>query len=93
MLQADRDRLRLATKAALQGLRDAKLLTFRKPDNGGKAEWISTEMGMAVFESSLPTDQGSALFKALQELHANELVLEDQAQLIYLIIQVSLPFA
>ena len=44
-------------------------------------------MGLAVFESSLPTGQGTALYKALQELHASELVLGDQAQLIFLIIQ------
>ena len=92
MKQADKERLHAATKAALQSLRAEKLLTFRKPADGSRAEWKPTEMGLAVFESSLPTDQGTALYTALQKLHANQVVLEDQAQLIYLVIQASMSF-
>lgn len=78
-----------AAKAALQTLRERKLLAFRQPKGGGKAEWVPTDMGRAVFESSMTTEHGTALYLALARLCKSELGLQDLAQLIFLIIQVA----
>ena len=78
-------------KAALGSLRSRKLLTFQQRVSGSRAEWVPTTMGRAVFESSMPTSQGAALYHSLARLHTSEAVIEDSAQLIFLIIQVALP--
>ena len=60
-----------ATVAALQSLRERKLLSFRPPEGqeGGGPQWLPTQMGRSVFESGMETEAGIALFKRLE--HAN----------------------
>ena len=89
-MQADWDRVQGATKAALQGLRDQRLLTFWQAKEGATAEWVPTEIGRAVFESAMPTKEGTALYHSLAELCTHRMHLQDQAQLIYMLIQVAL---
>ena len=56
-----------AVSAALQKLRDKRLL---KPHQVGPElwQWRPTGMGLAVFSSALPAQQGSGLYQALRGL-------------------------
>ena len=78
-----------ATKAALQALRDLKLLSFRHVEGAAGPQWRPSDMGRAVYASSMATDAGIALFHALKQTHEEGLDLSEGVPLIYLVIQVS----
>jgi hypothetical protein len=56
-----------ATAAALQALRDRKLLTFRRRESDPGPQWLPTHMGLSVFESGMETEAGIALYSRLEE--------------------------
>ena len=78
-----------ATKAALQALRNLKLLSFRQVKGAAGPQWLTTQIGRAVYECSMPTAAGIALFNALKQTHEDGLDLSEGAPLIYLVVQVS----
>jgi hypothetical protein len=67
--------MRPATTAALQRLKEARLLRPYEP-KPQDWQWCATGRGLAVFNSALPTQQGSGLYQALQDLRTGVCTLD-----------------